>query len=213
MAPRGRRAPLARPLAVAPGSPATRVAQGALPEPRVARIVAELALALAHCHARHVIHRDIKPENILLGADGGVRLADFGWCAHAPPPRNRRHTVGGTPAYFAPELVEADERAHGGEGGHTVAVDLWCVGVLCFELLYGHTPFDRDNTEEMYEEIAAVRYAFPDVPHTSADAKDLIRRLLAREPSLRPSAEAILRHRFVREAASAAKAAMREPRK
>ena len=49
--------------------------------------MAQLADALMYCHARKVIHRDIKPENLLLGANGDVKIADFGWSVHAPSSR------------------------------------------------------------------------------------------------------------------------------
>jgi serine/threonine protein kinase len=48
----------------------------------------QLSRALAYCHSKHVIHRDIKPENLLLGLNGELKIADFGWSVHAP--RNRR---------------------------------------------------------------------------------------------------------------------------
>ena len=51
------------------------------------RYVASLAKALIYCHSKHVIHRDIKPENLLLGLDGELKIADFGWSVHAPNSR------------------------------------------------------------------------------------------------------------------------------
>jgi serine/threonine protein kinase len=47
------------------------------------RYIASLAKALVYCHSKHVIHRDIKPENLLLGLNGDLKIADFGWCALA----------------------------------------------------------------------------------------------------------------------------------
>ena len=54
---------------------------------RVGNYMAQLADALMYCHARKVIHRDIKPENLLLGVNGDIKIADFGWSVHAPSSR------------------------------------------------------------------------------------------------------------------------------
>ncbi|XP_060060364.1 aurora kinase B isoform X3 [Erinaceus europaeus] len=53
-------------------------------EQRTATIMEELADALMYCHGKKVIHRDIKPENLLLGLQGELKIADFGWSVHAP---------------------------------------------------------------------------------------------------------------------------------
>jgi len=77
---------------------------GRFEENMVANYMAQLADALMYCHARKVIHRDIKPENLLLGKDGDIKIADFGWSVHAPS--SRRTTMCGTLDYLAPEMVE-----------------------------------------------------------------------------------------------------------
>lgn len=57
-----------------------------------------------YCHSKHVIHRDIKPENLLLGLNGELKIADFGWSVHAP--HSRRKTLCGTLDYLPPEMVQ-----------------------------------------------------------------------------------------------------------
>ena len=59
-------------------------AKGRFSEQETARYVLEMARALGYCHQKHVIHRDIKPENLLLGLNGELKIADFGWSVHAP---------------------------------------------------------------------------------------------------------------------------------
>lgn len=67
---------LLRPLPPAPPPPQRA---GSFDERRTATYVASLAKALIYCHSKHVIHRDIKPENLLLGLNGELKIADFGW--------------------------------------------------------------------------------------------------------------------------------------
>ncbi|CAI5463428.1 unnamed protein product [Closterium sp. Yama58-4] len=75
-------------------------------EQRAATYILSLAEALMYCHSKHVIHRDIKPENLLLGSDGEVKIADFGWSVHAP--NSRRQTLCGTLDYLPPEMGKWD---------------------------------------------------------------------------------------------------------
>ncbi|CAO2627091.1 Zinc finger protein 264 [Lemmus lemmus] len=114
-----------------------------LDEQRAATIIEELADALTYCHEKKVIHRDIKPENLLLGLRGEVKIADFGWSVHTPS--LRRDTMCGTLDYLPPEMIEGrtyDEK-----------VDLWCIGVLCYELLVGNPPFESSTHNETYKRI------------------------------------------------------------
>ena len=145
-----------------------------------------MAEALLYLHKKHVIHRDIKPENLLLGMDGELKIADFGWSVHAPTSRyaahslalsftsrnhcasysfhDRRQTLCGTLDYLPPEMIEGRE--------HNEKVDLWSLGVLCYEFLVGMPPFEERGHHQTYRRIARVDLRVPD--YVSREAKDLI---------------------------------------
>ncbi|VEU41004.1 unnamed protein product [Pseudo-nitzschia multistriata] len=152
-----------------------------------ARYISDLATALDFCHTKHVIHRDIKPENLLLGAHGEIKIADFGWSVHAPT--SRRNTLCGTLDYLPPEMVEGRE--------HDKFVDVWSLGVLLFEFLYGGPPFEAEGHSATYRRISRVDLRFPAKPEVSEDAKDLIRKFLVKDPHLRIPLKDVPKHPWV----------------
>ena len=156
-------------------------------ERRSATYIAQLARALLYCHKKHVIHRDIKPENLLVGLRGELKIADFGWSVHAPGAR--RNTLCGTLDYLPPEMVEGK--------AHDALVDVWSLGVLCYEFLFGGPPFEAPGHNETYKRILKVDLHFPSAPVVSDGAKDLIMGLLRKEPSQRLSLEQVLKHPWI----------------
>ncbi|KAG0031359.1 hypothetical protein BGZ82_007001 [Podila clonocystis] len=135
------------------------------PEWQASKYIYEMTTALLYLHRKHVIHRDIKPENLLLGSHGELKISDFGWSVHAP--KSRRSTLCGTLDYLAPEMVEGRE--------HSSPVDLWSLGVLCYEFLVGKPPFevlDEEGPDSTYKRIASVDLSIPD--YVSNEARDLI---------------------------------------
>jgi serine/threonine protein kinase len=104
--------------------------------PQIIGVLRGLLAALTHAEARGIVHRDIKPENILVTSDGQVKIADFGiakaYLVSGPLLTATGATVG-TPMYMAPE------QATGKQIG--IATDLYAVGVVAFEMLFGYVPF------------------------------------------------------------------------
>ncbi|KAF8151995.1 other/AUR protein kinase [Mycena galopus ATCC 62051] len=159
---------------------------GCFTEKRSARYIDQMADALIYLHGKHVIHRDIKPENLLVGMNGELKIADFGWSVHAPG--LRRMTLCGTLDYLPPEMVEGKE--------HNEKVDHWALGVLTYEFMIGAPPFeDRGSVKNTYRRIARVDLKFP--PTISAEAKDLISRLLQYDPQKRVPLTEVLHHPWI----------------
>ncbi|XP_019833866.2 aurora kinase C-like [Bos indicus] len=158
----------------------------AFDEPRTATVMEELADALTYCHEKKVIHRNMKPEKLLLGLMGEVKMADFGWSVHTP--FSRRKKMCGTLDYLPPEMIEGRI--------YNEKVDLWCLGVLCYELLVGNPPFESTSHSETYRHILKVDVRFPaSIP---LRAWDLISRLLRYQPSERQPLAQVLKHPWVR---------------
>lgn len=144
-----------------------------------------MANALSYCHSKRVIHRDIKPENLLLGSAGELKIADFGWSVHAPS--SRRTTLCGTLDCLPPEMIEGRM--------HDEKVDVWSLGVLCYEFLIGKPPFEADTYQETYRRISRAEFTFPDC--MPEEARDLISRLLKHNPSQRPTLKEVLEHPWI----------------
>ena len=158
--------------------------KGSFDEQKAAQYIFQLANALKYLHSRQVIHRDIKPENLLIGLKEELKIADFGWSIHT---QNRRRTLCGTIDYLSPEMVEGRN--------HDEKVDLWSLGVLCYELLVGSPPFEDENNRETYRKIVNVELQYPD--KISREAKDLISKLLQKDPADRISLEDVLAHPWI----------------
>lgn len=149
-----------------------------------------LAVEYLHSHQPAIIHRDIKPENILLDSEGRIKLTDFGWSNYynldQPVPRT---TVCGTLEYLPPEIVE--------QRGHGPGADIWCLGVLLFEMLVGYTPFKANAKERMLANIAKIKPKFPmSFPPL---VKELVSRMLQKDPQERLSIQQVKAHRWLTE--------------
>ncbi|CAM9710348.1 unnamed protein product, partial [Laminaria digitata] len=145
-----------------------------------------------------------KPENLLIGSRGGLKLADFGWSVHAP--NSRRNTLCGTLDYLPPEMIEGRE--------HDNSTDIWSLGVLAYEFLVGVPPFEAEGHTATYRRISRVDLRWPTHVNISDDAKDLITKLLQKDPQKRLRLDKVASHPWIRkhcgDRTSAAAAASRE---
>jgi len=150
------------------------------PEPMVRFFAAELVCALSHLHSLDIVYRDLKPENVLLDEDGHVHITDFGLSKDDVSDPRGATTFCGTPEYLAPEmLINRKSRE-----GYGKAVDWWSLGTLIYEMLTGWPPFYDKNLRKMCEQILKSDLQFSSC-NASAEAKDLIRGLLQRDPAQR----------------------------
>ncbi|VAI30427.1 unnamed protein product [Triticum turgidum subsp. durum] len=181
-----------------------RQPQKVLREDAVRFYAAEVVIALEYLHCQGIIYRDLKPENILLHRDGHISLTDFDLsCLTSCRPqvflpeegnkKSRRksrsspiffaepmrasNSFVGTEEYIAPEIITG--------AGHTSAVDWWALGILLYEMLYGYTPFRGKTRQRTFANILHKDIRFPASISVSLPARQLIYRLLHRDPANR----------------------------
>ncbi|EAU34980.1 serine/threonine-protein kinase psk1 [Aspergillus terreus NIH2624] len=157
--------------------------------------MAEMVLALEHLHQNvGVIYRDLKPENCLLDHEGHLLLTDFGLSKIAVDDDARCDSSLGTIEYMAPEVIQGKP--------YGKACDWWSLGALGYDLLTGSPPFTANNNAKLQEKILKQKLTLP--YFLGPDAKDLLTRLLRKEPSKRlgyhmpKDLQTIKKHRFFR---------------
>ncbi|CAK4030519.1 related to kinase [Lecanosticta acicola] len=158
--------------------------------------MAEMVLALEHLHQNvRVIYRDLKPENCLLDCEGHLLLTDFGLSKVAlHDGEDRANSILGTIEYMAPEVIEGKN--------YDFSVDWWSLGAIGFDLLTGSPPFGGNNHTKIQQNILKQKLQLP--YFLGPDAKDLLTRLLRKEPNKRlggtttKEIKALKSHRFFR---------------
>ena len=146
----------------------------------------EILLGFRYMHERDIVYRDIKPENILVDMDGHIRVADFG-LAKIIGRNERSYSFCGSPEYLSPEMLQSGE-------GHDRRLDIYCLGVLLYEMLTGLPPFFDDDHQQMFEKIMYAELAL-DQPFLSHEVKDLLAGMLEKNPNKRfQSIEEIMGH-------------------
>jgi len=168
------------------------VDRGNYSEKDAANIVKQIVEAVKYLHENDIVHRDLKPENLLSAGEGEneiVKVADFGFAKNFG--EEKLITSCGSPGYVAPEVLTEDT--------YTNAVDMWSVGVIIYILLSGYPPFYDESPPKIFKKITEAKYDFNDPAweHVSDLAKDLIRKLLVRDPEERLTAGQCLSHAWL----------------
>ena len=132
---------------------------------------------VGYMHSQNIVHLDLKPENILCQSPAShrIKLIDFGLARQLDPNEPVR-VLFGTPEFIAPEIVSYEPIS--------CSTDMWSLGVVCYVLLSGLSPFMGDNDADTFANITSSDYDFDDDAFAaiSADAKDFISRLLVKRP-------------------------------
>lgn len=159
---------------------ASRIRAGPLHPLEASDIAAQVAEGLAEAHRQSVIHRDVKSSNILVDPHGHAYILDFGLALRGGSTRltETGHLVG-TPGYMSPEQAQGFEVDH--------RSDVWSLGVVLFEMLTGHLPFERDRDIAVVHAIVhdqppRVSELRPDVP---APLEQVVAKALAKQPENR----------------------------
>ncbi|KAF4380589.1 hypothetical protein F8388_009714 [Cannabis sativa] len=169
-----------------------KVAKGRFSEDLSRKYFRQLISAVGYCHSRGIFHRDLKPENLLLDENGNLKVSDFGLSAIADDQIRSDgllHTLCGTPAYVAPEIL--NQRGYDG-----AKIDVWSCGVVLFVLTAGYLPFNDGNLMALYKKIYKGEYRCP--RWMSPDLKRFLSRLLETNPETRITIDEILKDPWFR---------------
>lgn len=161
-------------------------------EAQAASIMKQLLSAIMYCHNNNVCHRDLKPENCLYVTEDDtseMKIIDFGLSAQAKE-EDLLHDLTGTPYYVAPEMMG---------GSYTKVVDCWSLGVILYVLLSGTPPFNGKDNNEILMSVYNGSFTFrPKIFKSVSDyAKDLISRLLTKDPNHRITAQQAYMHPWI----------------
>ena len=149
----------------------------------------QLLGGICYSHQNGIVHRDLKPENILLenkSRDLSIKIIDWG-CATEINKKEMLHETDGTSYYIAPEVLK---------GNYDEKCDIWSCGVILYILLCGYAPFYGEKDEDIYKQVLKGEYDFPkeEWDSVSKEAKDLVKKMIEKNPSKRISALDALQH-------------------
>lgn len=152
-------------------------------EKMAADFMKQILSAVMYCHERKIVHRDLKPENILLESKkpgANLKVIDFGTSKKLVGDQKLKKRLG-TPYYIAPEVLKRD---------YNEKCDVWSCGVILYIMLCGYPPFGGYDQEILQNiEIGKFEFDPEDWGKISEDAKNLIKKMLEKDPNKRISAK------------------------
>ncbi|XP_044065945.1 calcium/calmodulin-dependent protein kinase IGb isoform X1 [Siniperca chuatsi] len=166
--------------------------RGVYSEKDASSVIQQVLQAVSYLHQNGIVHRDLKPENILYYSQeetSKIMISDFGLSKMVD--NDIMSTACGTPGYVAPEVLA--------QKPYSKAVDCWSIGVITYILLCGYPPFYEESETRLFSKIMKAQYEFdsPFWDDISESAKDFIRNMMQKNPSMRYTTEQALRHPWI----------------
>lgn len=156
-------------------------------ENQARHIMTQVVKGVLYLHSHGIIHRDLTLGNILLTRGMDAKIGDFGLAARLSMPNEKHYTMCGTPNYISPEIAT--------RGPHGLESDVWSLGCMLYTLLVGKPPFDTEAVKSTLNRVVLADYDLPS--GLSAEAQDLITKLLKKNPGDRITLSGILDHPFM----------------
>ncbi|KAL9654085.1 hypothetical protein ABK040_011629 [Willaertia magna] len=148
----------------------------------------QICLAVKYIHDKRILHRDLKTQNIFLTQDGSVKLGDFGISKVLQSTMECARTLVGTPYYLSPELCQ--------EKPYNNKSDIWSLGCILYEMVTQKHAFEANNMKALVGKI--LRGTYPPISTTfSSGLRDLVSKMLQKDPKDRPSINSVLKLPFI----------------
>lgn len=169
---------------------------GPFPEAKVRKTMVQIMDAVVHLHSENIIHRDLKLDNVLLRSPGNfdsIIVADFGVCFPRVAGRIQPVTVVGTLDYMSPEILSSE--SDNNINNYDEKVDVWALGIMCYEMLHGAPPFaDADIGRTCYN---ITNSGFHVSSTLSEHCLDFICTALKKNAMERPNAHQLAKHPWI----------------